>query len=133
MDKLPDIPDGFEPAIAFDDESLPIHVRRNEALRMMQVAEKAAKARGITWSRKEAEYYTAKADETFELYREGTPATVIAQIIKGMPRTNKALELRIAEKVGYENANEAVQCYKLIARMLEADIEREWSEARSGL
>ena len=127
MARLPEPPDGYETGIDFNDESIPLHIRRNEALRMLQVAERAAKERGITWARVEAHYYSVKAQDTFELYEKGTPATVIQQVIKGMPDTNEALETRLAEEVGYKNAVEAIQCYKLVVRVLESDIEREWN------
>jgi len=127
MTKIPEPPDGYGGSIDFNDESIPLHVRRNEAMRLLQVAELAAKERGITWARVEAEYYSTKAQDTFELYEKGTPATVIQQVIKGMPDTNAALERRLAEEIGYKNAVEAIQCFKLIVRILEADIEREWN------
>ena len=130
MDSLPDIPEGYESSIRFDDESIPLWVRINEAMRMVTVAQRAAKDRGITWAKAEAAYYNCKAQETFELYEKGTPATVIAQVIKGMPDTNKALEVRLAEKVGYTNAQDAAQAYKLIARILNDEQQREWEQAR---
>lgn len=130
MDRLPDIPDGYGADIQFDDESIPLHVRRNEAMRLMLLAERSAKGRGVTWAEAEAHYSSVKAEDTFELYEKGTPATVIQQVIKGMPATNAALKSRLAEKVGYDNAQEAVQCYKLVVRILEADIEREWNDAK---
>lgn len=130
MARLPEPPDGYESGIDFNDESIPTHVRRDEALRMMQVAQRAAKERGITWARVEAHYYSVKARETFELYEKGTPATVIQQVIKGMPDTNAALETRLAEEVGYKNAVEAIQCFKLIVRVLEADIDRDWNSQK---
>lgn len=130
MDRLPDVPEEFDTGVDFSDESIPLHVRRGVAERMMLRAQAASKQRGITWAQREAEYYSAKARETFSLYEDKVPATVIAQVIKGMPDTNRALKLRLAEKVGYENAQDAVQAYKLIVRILEADIDREWNAAR---
>ena len=130
MASMPEPPDGFESDICFDDESIPLWVRIDEALRMVMFAQKAAKQRGITWAMSESAYYSVKADETFELYEKGTPATVIAQVIKGMPKTNRALEKRLAEEVGYKNAVEAIQCYKLIARLLNDEQQREWEQAR---
>jgi len=130
MARLPEPPEGYESGIAFDDESIPIWARIQEAERMMQLAQKEAKGRGITWAERETDYYSAKAQETFELYDKGMPATIIQQVIKGMPKTNKALKTRLAEKVGYDNAKEAIQCYKLIARILNDEQEREWEQAK---
>lgn len=130
MARLPDPPDGFEGEIMFDDESLPLHVRRNEAIRLMTVALKESKLRGLAHARAEAEYYTAKAHDTDALLNAGYTATSTADKVKGEPRTNEALERRIAEMVGYTNATEAVQCFKKIASLLNDDIQREWEQAR---
>jgi len=114
MDRLPEPPEGYRD-IAFDDESIPLHIRRNEAIRLMTVALKESKGRGISHARAEADYYTA---------------TSTADKVKGEPRTNEALEKRIAERVGYDNACEAVQCFKKIASILNDDIQRDWDQAR---
>lgn len=130
MDRLPEVPDGYESGIGFDDESIPVSVRIDEALRMMEVAQKAAKGRGVTLSRVTAEYYSAKAEETLDLYERGYPATLVANLIKGQPKTNALLERKLAEEVGYKNAVEAIQCFKLIARILNDEEQRDWEQAR---
>ena len=130
MDRLPEQPDGFDAEIAFDDESLPLWVRIQEAERMMKLAQREAKGRGITLSAVTARYYSAKAEETLELYEKGYPATLIANMIKGQPRTNALLEKKLAEEAGYRNAVEATNVYKLIARILNDEQQREWEQAR---
>ena len=130
MNGMPEPPEGYEADIAFDDESIPLHVRRDEAERMAKLALREPKLRGLAWSKAEAQYYSAKAEETAELYARGYPATLVANLIKGQPKTNKLLERRLAEQIGYKNAVEAVNVYKLIARMLNDEIEREWGQAR---
>ena len=130
MASLPDQPDGFYGDITFDDESIPLHVRRNEAMRMMLVALRESKGRGITAARSEAEYYSAKADDTEELLNAGNSATSTNNKVKGQERTNRALEAWRAEQIGYDNAQEAVQCFKKIASILNDDIQREWEQAR---
>ena len=130
MARLPEVPEGFEGGIQFDDESLPLHVRRNEAMRLMTVALRESKGRGIAHAQAEAAYYSAKAADTEELLVAGYTATSTADKVKGQPRTNEALERRVAEKVGYDNACEAVQAFKVIARILNDDIQREWDQAK---
>ena len=130
MDKMPEPPDGYKGGIAFDDESIPLHIRRNKAMRLMTVALKESKGRGIAHARAEADYYTAKARDTDALLNAGYTATSTADKVKGEPLTNEALERRIAEKIMYENACEAVQCFKKIASILNDDIQREWEQAR---
>ena len=56
MASMPEPPDGFESDICFDDESIPLWVRIDEALRMVMFAQKAAKQRGITWAMSETAY-----------------------------------------------------------------------------
>ena len=129
MERLPEPPEGYGD-IRFDDESIPLHVRRNEAMRLMTVALRESKGRGITYAKTEAAYYSAKASDTEMLLEAGYTATSTSDKVKGQPRTNEALERRIAEKVGYENACEAVQCFKKIASILNDDIQREWEQAR---
>lgn len=130
MDRLPEQPDGYESGIMFDDESIPLWVRIQEAERMMKLAQKEAKGRGITLSVVTAQYYSAKAEETLELYEKGYPATLIANLIKGQPKTNKLLEKKLAEEAGYRNAVEATNVYKLVARILNDELEREYEQAR---
>ena len=129
MARLPEIPEEHG-SIAFDDESIPLHVRRNEAMRMMLVALRESKGRGITYAKAEAEYYTAKALDTDRLLMEGNTATSTSDKVKGQPRTNDALEKRIAEEVGYKNAVDAHQAYKAIAKILNDDIQREFEQAK---
>jgi hypothetical protein len=129
MGRLPEPPEEYAD-ISFDDESIPLHVRRNEAMRMMLVALRESKGRGITAAKSEAEYYSAKADETMALLEAGNSATSTNNMIKGQERTNGALERWRAEQIGYDNATEAVQCFKKIASILNDDIQREWEQAR---
>ena len=130
MDNLPEQPDGFESGVAFDDDSVPASVRIDEAMRMMKLAQREAKGRGVTLARVTARYYSAKAEETLELYEKGYPATLVANLIKGQPRTNALLEEKLAEEVGYKNAVEATNVYKLIARILNDEEERDWEQAK---
>ena len=116
--------------MAFDDESIPLHVRRNEAMRMMLVALRESKGRGITAAGSEAAYYSAKAVDMLSLLEAGYSATSANNMIKGQEKTNNALERWRAEQIGYDNAAEAVQCFKKIAGILNDDIQREWEQAR---
>ena len=130
MDRMPELPDGYRDGIEFDDESLPAHVRRNEAMRLMAVALQESKSRGLAYAKSEASYYTAKAADTDLLLESGFTATSTADKVKGQQRTSEALERRIADRIMYENACEAVQCFKKIASILNDDIQRDWEQAR---
>ena len=129
MTRMPEPPDGYR-GIQYDDESIPLHIRRNDAMQMMLMALQEAKGRGITAARCEAEYYSAKADDTDALLKAGNSATSTNNKVKGQDRTNEALERWRAEQIGYDNACEAVQCFKKIASILNDDIQREWEQAK---
>ena len=123
-------PDGYEPQVPIDDESIPLWVRIEECMRMLDVANRAAKGRGITMVNAEAEYYTQKAIAAFTLKEEGYPVTFISDVIKGIPEVSKAMTTYHAEEVGYKNANEAIQIYKLKLRVLNDEQQRDYEQAR---
>lgn len=129
MSRLPEVPEEYA-TFDFDDESIPTFIRRNEAMRMMLVALREAKGRGITAASSEAAYYSAKAAETMELLEAGNSATSTNNMIKGQERTNAALEKWRAEQIGYENAKDAHQAYKAIMKILNDDIQRDWEQEK---
>lgn len=116
--------------IMLDDESIPIHVRKMEAKRLLNRAIAAAKRRGNEMVVAEARYYSAKAEESFNLLEAGYANTFIQTVIKGRPGVSEAMSAYHNAEVEYKNANEAIQSYKLIIKTLEADEEREWEQAK---
>lgn len=122
--------DDYEPAVAVDDESLPLWVRIEECMRLIDVALKEAKVRGNAMVEAEAAYYTAKAQESFKLLEAGYANTYIQTVIKGHPGVSEAMSAYHAAEVEYKNANEAINAYKAKLRVLENEQEREWSQQR---
>ena len=118
------------PDLMLDDESIPIHVRKMEAKRLLNKAISEARRRGLVMDLKEAAYYTVKADESFELLEAGYANTFIQTVIKGRPRVVEAMREYHDAEVEYKNANEAIHAYKLVLKPLEADEEREWEQAK---
>lgn len=98
---------------------------------LMKAASKELKERGIMKAKAEAEYQTAKNKRVLELKAEGCSASMIQMTIKGDPEVNKKLFERDCAEVIYESAKEALQVYKLDARLLEAQISREWNQNNS--
>ena len=122
--------DEFEPRIAVDDESIPLWVRIEECIRLIDLALLEAKRRGRVMVEKEAAYYTAKAKESFLLLEEGYANTLIQMVIKGRPNVAEAMSEYHAAEVEYKNANEAIQAMKLKLRVLENEQQRDWEQAR---
>lgn len=116
--------------VFLDDESVPVWVRRNECVRLLDLALSEAKRRGAVMVEAEAAYYTAKARASFSLLEQGHANTLIQSVVKGVPEVSGAMAAYHAAEVEYKNANEAINVYKMKLRVLEADLEREYEQAR---
>lgn len=85
--------------------------------------------RGGTFAQAEHDYRVALSKRILEHRAEGMPVTIISDVCRGEPEIAKLrLERDIAETV-YKSALEAIQSYKLQIRILDAQVEREWSRA----
>ena len=119
--------------VELNDESIPMWVRIEECMRLIDLAISEAKSRGSAMVEKEAAYYTAKAQESFSLLEAGYANTYIQTVIKGRPRVSEAMSAYHAAEVEYKNANEAIQAYKLKLRVMEAELEREWEQEKRSM
>lgn len=95
--------------------------------RLMKAASSELKKRGETYARAEAEYQATKNKRALELKADGFSATMIQLIIKGDDEVNDKLFERDLAEMDYRSAIEALNVYKLDARMIEAQIQREWT------
>ena len=116
--------------IALDDESIPMWVRIEECMRLIDLAIAEAKSRGREMVVKEAAYYSAKAKESLRMLNSGCSSTYISTVIKGQDAVVGAMSDYHEAEVLYKNANEAIQAYKLKLRVMEAELEREWEQQR---
>ena len=119
--------------VLLDDESLPLWVRIEECMRLIDLAISEAKRRGLLMVEKELAYYTAKAAESFRMLEDGYANTYIQTSIKGREPVAEAMSEYHAAEVEYKNANEAIQAYKLKLRVMEAQLEREYEQARRSM
>lgn len=79
----------------------------------------------------ERDYKITLRQEALKLRSEkGTPVTLIAQIIYGVPEVaDKRFKRDVAEAM-YNTAQENINSIKLQLRILESQAEREWSNAK---
>ena len=85
--------------------------------------------RGRSYAQAEQDYRIALAKKILAHRAEGMPVTILSDVCRGDPEIARLkLERDIAETV-YKSAMEAIQAYKLQIRILDAQIEREWSRA----
>lgn len=100
--------------------------------KMLELALKEAKARGLMMNAAEAKYYGVKDLRVRELIDDGMSGTVISMIIKGEPAVNKAMNEYHDLQVEYKNACEALQVYKRHYDYLREQMQREWTQAGEG-
>lgn len=93
---------------------------------LMKRASAELKERGVAAAIAEAEYQAAKAKTALALKAEGLSATLIQLVIKGCDDVAPLLLARDCAQVDYDSAREALNVYKLDARLLEAQIDREY-------
>ena len=102
-------------------------VERDRKLMLTAVTE--AKARGVALAKAESEYQVAKHRKVLQLKAEGVPSTLIQLLVKGDEDVSLKLFERDCAQVEYDSAREAINAYKLSARLVEAQIQREWNMA----
>lgn len=93
----------------------------------LQQALRTLRNNGQAFAKAEHDYKIAVSKKTLELRDAGVPATVINLVIYGLP---EVVELRLNRDIAqtvYEANQEAINVQKLILRLLEAQIQREWS------
>ena len=101
----------------------------NSDRELMLKAVREAKTRGFALAQAESEYQVAKNTRALELRADDMPATMISLVLKGDPQVSEKLFARDCAKVEYESAQEAINAYKLSARLIENQIQREWNAA----
>lgn len=99
----------------------------NDDRQKMLLAVKEAEERGVKLAEAERDYQRAKNVRVLEMRADHEPATLIQLLIKGDPEVNMKLFERDVAKIEYESAQEAINAYKLSARLLEQQIQREWN------
>ena len=88
-----------------------------------------AKERGFKLAKAEANYQAAKHQRILQMKAEGMSATMIQLLIKGDDAVSIPLFERDCAQVEYDSAKDAINAYKLSARLTEAQIQREWNQA----
>lgn len=99
-----------------------------EDRKLMKRASEELKKRGYELANAESEYQKSKYKRALEMKADGMSATMINLLIKGDPEVSIKLLARDCAQANYQSAIEALNCYKLDARLLEAQLSREWGQ-----
>ena len=100
-----------------------------ELMELMERAERGVqdmRETGCQFARNRQAYEIAKARRTLEEYMKGTRVTVIPSLVQGYDDVNEARMLKDSAEALYAAAKEEVNVAKLKARIVEAQINREW-------
>ena len=85
---------------------------------------------GQRYAKAEADYKVELAKTALKLKDDGMKATMIGIVIHGTGNVPKLRMDRDIAEVMYRTSQEKIQSLKLQLRIVEAQIEREWSQAR---
>ncbi len=105
-------------------ELITIERQLNEALATLRT-------NGIDYCEAERLYQMEKSKQTMRLKSEGYPITLIPQVVKGLENVAELDYIRNKAEVVYKANLEAINIKKLELRVLEAQIEREWGNAKN--
>lgn len=99
---------------------------RDDYARAMQDQLARAKESGCQYARNERDYRVALARAILEERDRGTPVTIIGDICRGREDVAALKLARDCSEAVYKADAEAVNVYKLRARIVEQQIQREW-------
>ena len=95
----------------------------------LHIALQESKALGERYAVSKAKYEGVKSRCVLELKEQGYSASIIEQIIKGVPEVNDALLDVLTTEVQYKNACEAINVWKKEYDYLREQYQREWSQS----
>ena len=87
---------------------------------------------GTAFAEADRAYHVAKTTEALRLKAEGMSATLIAQVIKGMPDVAEARFEMIRAQELHRADLEGIQSTKLQMKTVNDQISREWSNPQAG-
>lgn len=100
-----------------------------ELMELMDRAEQGVidmRETGCQYARNRQAYEVAKARRTLEERMKGTPVTLIPHLVQGYEDVSEARMLKDSAEALYAAAKESVNVAKLKARIVDAQINREW-------
>ena len=98
--------------------------------KLLETAVREFGGRGRSHAQAERDYRIALSQKILEERDKGTPVTIISDVCRGSASIAKLKFERDCAEVSYKAAIEAINMYKLQIRLLEAQVEREWGQAR---
>lgn len=82
---------------------------------------------GCQLARNESEYRKAVRVETLKERMEGTPVTIISDLVRGIPEVARLKEVSKCSEAMYKSSQEKINVLKIRLRIVEEDVNREWN------
>ena len=99
----------------------------NNLIQQLNNSLKQLRTNGTKYAEAEKEYKIAVNKKALELRSQDIPVTLINQVIYGYPDIAQLRFLRDSAEVIYKANQEAINTLKLQIRIVESQLEREWS------
>lgn len=96
----------------------------------LEQALRTLRTNGIALAQAEKDYKEAVSKEALRLKDEGMAVTLIDKVLHGLPSISTLRFQRDTAEVVYEANQEAINVKKLQIRLIEAQISREWGNAK---
>ena len=103
-----------------------LYRERNEIVAELVRETDIMRSSGCQFAHNESEYRKAVRIETLKERMEGTPVTVISDLVRGIEYVAQLNDERKCAEAIYKSSQEKINVLKLRLRIVEGDIERAW-------
>ena len=107
-----------------------LFTQRDDLSRELSESISAMERCGKDYAQKDSRYQIELAETAARMKADGETATMINLTIRGTGKVPKVRLDRDISEVMYQTAKEKIQAVKLQLKLVEAQIEREWTQAR---
>ena len=109
-----------------------LYEEMQQLISLLDIALKEFKTRGREYAQAYKQYRMILAKELLTLKAEGMPVTIAYDIARGKEEVANAKEQEIITECLYKNCQEAINTYKLQIKVLQAQIDKEYSNEGKG-
>ena len=107
-----------------------LYAERNAIIGELKAECETMRNSGCQFAHNESDYRKAVRVETLKERMEGTPVTVISDLVRGIPYVAELRDALKCSEAMYKSSQEKINVLKLQLRIVEEGISREWSNGR---
>lgn len=103
----------------------------NQKIKELNISIKSLRKSGTEFAEAEKNYKLKLREEALKLRAEkGMPVTLIQQVVYGVPEVAQKRYMRDVKEAVYQANQEAINSIKLQIRVIENQLNREWSTSK---